>query len=52
MPVIHVKLVESKTRTYDGRFGAGLRAWRSGGAGRTGQNGAPTERFAVKRTVL
>ena len=43
--------VEPKTRTYHGRVGAGLRARRSGGDGRAGQNGTPTDRFAQERTV-
>ena len=45
---MELKLVESKTRTYHGRFGSRRTAGRRGGAG---QDGTPTEQFAQKTSV-
>ena len=38
--------LESRTRTYDGQVGVGGHARQSGGEGRAGQNGTPTDWFA------
>ena len=43
-------LVESKTRTYHGLVGAGLREKRGGEESRAGKNGTPTGRLAQETT--